>query len=240
MSDALSFLDGTDNGFEEMTQNEVTTPRLLISQPLSDLVQSNKVPVGHFYNSVTGEDYGTELQIIACHFQKVWVEWKPNNGGYVGTCKPGEIPVTGDPYTGMMHGENKVIETYAYLVVLPEHPDAGFMIFQSTPGNMKYLKGWNTQMRYLRTPAGKPAPLFAAVWKLTVNKDSSKDGKVFYSCHSDGRSSATFVDWVDEDTYISTIQPARNTAAAITARIDYTDEKNLIEAPAANGTEEPF
>ena len=70
-------------GFENMSNDEVAVPRLLIAQALSDVVQNGSVKVGHFYNSITGKDYGEAVDLIVCHFQKVWVEWKKNNGGYV-------------------------------------------------------------------------------------------------------------------------------------------------------------
>ena len=99
------FLDEVaGQGFEGMEQGDVTTPRLLVSQQLSDVVQAGTVPVGHFYNSLTCEDYGDKVQLVVCHFQKVWVEWKKNMGGYVGTYPVGGLEgVTGDNFKGMEH-----------------------------------------------------------------------------------------------------------------------------------------
>ena len=151
-------------GFENMGTDETAVPLLLIAQSNSDVVTNGQVPVGHFYNSITGKDYGDAIDVIVCFFQKVWVEWKPNQGGYVGTYPVGGLEgVTGDVYSGMKHGENDVIETYTYLLILADHKDAGYFIFQSTRGNLKYLKAWNTAMMYLRTPQGKPAPLFSSI-----------------------------------------------------------------------------
>ena len=82
----LGFLDeNAGSGFESMGADEIAVPRLLIAQALSDVTQNGKVPAGHFYNSITGEDYGDKIKVIVCHFQKVWDEWKKNQGGYVGT-----------------------------------------------------------------------------------------------------------------------------------------------------------
>ena len=205
-------------GFENMGTDETAVPRLLIAQALSEVTQNGTVPAGHFYNSITGEDYGDSVDIIVCHFQKVWVEWKKNNGGYVGTYPIGGLEgVTGDNFKGMEHKDadgniNDVIETWDYLVILPEHKEAGFMIFGSTRGNLKYLKGWNTQMRYLRTPAGKAAPLFSAVWNITTGKDKNKAGNQYYSCNKDGKSSIVFKEWVGKETYLEYVAPARQVA----------------------------
>lgn len=223
-------------GFENMGTDETAVPRLLIAQALSDVTQNGKVPAGHFYNSITGEDYGDSINVIVCHFQKVWVEWKKNQGGYVGTYPVGGLEdVTGDNFKGMEHKDadgniNDVIETWDYLVILPEHKDAGFMIFGSTRGNLKYLKGWNTQMRYLRTPQGKPAPLFSAIWNMTTGKDTNKKGNQYYSCNIEGKSSIKFAEWVDKETYLEYVAPARQVADQAVMLAD--NRTQAIEAPA--------
>lgn len=223
-------------GFENMGTDETAVPRLLIAQALSDVTQNGKVPAGHFYNSITGEDYGDSVNVIVCHFQKVWVEWKKNQGGYVGTYPVGGLEgVTGDNFKGMEHKDadgniNDVIETWDYLVILPEHKDAGFMIFGSTRGNLKYLKGWNTQMRYLRTPSGKPAPLFSAIWNMTTGKDTNKKGNQYYSCNIEGKSSIKFAEWVDKETYLEYVAPARQVADQAVMLAD--NRTQAIEAPA--------
>lgn len=228
----VGFLDEVaGQGFEEMTQKDVTIPRLLISQQLSDVVQAGTIQAGHFYNSLTGEDYGTAVKVIVCHFQKVWVEWKPNQGGYVGTYPVGELEgVTGDVYSGMKHGNNDVIETYTYLIVLADRPEAGYFIFQSTRGNLKYLKAWNTAMMYLRTPGGKPAPLFAGIWEMSLGKDQNKQGKVYYSCNENGKSSIHRIGWVSKDVYTEAIAPARDIASQAVLLADNRADTNAIES----------
>ena len=213
-------------GFENMSNNEVAVPRLLIAQALSDVVQNGSVKVGHFYNSITGEDYGDSIDLIVCHFQKVWVEWKKNNGGYVGTYPIGGLAgVTGDNYKGMEHTTddgtvNDVIETWNYLVILPDHIGDGYMVFGSTRGNLKYLKGWNTRMRYLRTPSGKAAPLFSSIWNLTTGKDQNKNGNTYYSCNKDGKSSITWKEWVSKEVFLDYVTPARQVADQAIALVD--------------------
>lgn len=213
-------------GFENMSNNEVAVPRLLIAQALSDVVQNGSVKVGHFYNSITGEDYGDSIDLIVCHFQKVWVEWKKNNGGYVGTYPIGGLAgVTGDNFKGLEHTAddgtvNDVIETWNYLVILPDHIGDGYMVFGSTRGNLKYLKGWNTKMRYLRTPSGKAAPLFSSIWNLTTGKDQNKNGNTYYSCNKDGKSSITWKEWVSKEVFLDYVTPARQVADQAIALVD--------------------
>lgn len=238
--DYLSEVAG--QGFENMSNGEVAVPRLLIAQALSDVVQNGSVKVGHFYNSISGKDYGESVDVIVCHFQKVWVEWKKNQGGYVATHEVGSIEVTGDNYSGMEHKDaegniNDVIETWNYLVVLPEHMEDGYMLFGSTRGNLKYLKGWNTQMRYLRTPSGKAAPLFSSIWTLATGKDQNKKGNTYYSCNKDGKSSIVWKDWVSKEVFLEYVTPARQVADQAIALADNRTSTLALEDGTASENE---
>lgn len=210
-------LNKDDLGFEGMS-GDTSTPMLLISQALSDVVQAGTVPVGHFYNSETGQDYGTEVKVVVCGFTKAWTEWKPNQGGFVGRYPVGSLKdVTGDNYSGMMHGENKVQETLLYVVILPEHKEDGYLIFSSSPGSMRYLKAWNTSLRFLKTPAGQQAAIYSGVWNLQLNKDQNKQGKTFYSPSLNGRCSAKHVGWTSKALYDEYVLPARQSLNSLVA-----------------------
>lgn len=228
--------DVSGQGFENMSSGETATPRLLIAQALSDVTQNGSVPAGHFYNSVSGKDYGESLDVVVCHFQKVWVEWKKNHGGYVATHEIGSIEVTGDNYKGLEHKDaegnvNDVIETWMYLVILPDHLEDGYLIFGSTRGNLKYLKGWNTQMKYLRTPSGKAAPLFSSIWTMATGKDTNKKGNTYYSCNKDGKSSITWKGWTSREMFLLYVSPAREIADQAVALADNRSNVQAIEAP---------
>lgn len=202
-------------GYENVTSSDTSTPLLLIAQQLSGVVDEGKVQAGHFYNSVTGEDYGDTLEIVACHYQRLWYEWLPDQQGLAGIHEPNTIDVTGDTYNGMYTTSgNKVEEKMVFLVVLPEHLDAGYLILGSTPGSMKYYKAWLAQMQTQTLPSGKPAPLFGGIWSVTLNKDQSKKtGNKFYSPNENGKSSFRFVSWIDEELYNNKVKLARNQAS---------------------------
>ena len=236
--EVLYFLDAVEGqGFENMEQDQIAIPRLNISQALSEVVQNGHMEQGHFYNSLTGKDYGTTIQLVVCCFQKVWVEWKKNQGGYVGTYPIGGLEgVTGDNFKKMEHKDadgniNDVIETWNYLVFLPEHLDDGLMVFSSTRGNLKYLKSWNTQMRYLRTPTGRPAPLFSSIWEVSTGKDTNKSGNKYFSCNKDGKSSFVWKGWVSKDMFLTYITPAREVAEQTLALVDNSQDIQQIESP---------
>lgn len=219
---AVGFLDEVaGQGYENVGAGDVTTPLLLVAQQLSEVVDGGSVEVGHFYNSVTGEDYGTKLRLVICHYKKMWYEWKPNQGGLAGIHEVGAIDVTGDVYSGMKTAEgNKVEEKMVFLVVLPDHPDSGYMIFGSTPGIMKYTKAWLTQAQNLRLPSGARAPLFGAIWDVELAKNTSKDGNKYYAPAIDGKSTFRFNDWIPEVLYKDSVMPAREIATQALALAD--------------------
>lgn len=227
---ATSFLDDVaGQGYENVGASDVTTPLLLIAQQLSSVVDGGSVEVGHFYNSVTGEDYGTSLKLVICHYKKMWYVWKPNQGGLAGIHEVGSLAVTGDVYSGMTTAEgNKVEEKMVFLVVLPDHPDAGYMIFGSTPGSMKYMKAWLTQAQNLRLPSGARAPLFGAIWSVELAKNTSKDGNKYYAPAVDGKSTFRFAEWIPEVLYKDSVLPAREIASQALALADTRSEQEAL------------
>lgn len=227
---AVSFLDDVaGQGYENVGAGDVTTPLLLIAQQLSGVVDGGSVEVGHFYNSVTGEDYGTQLDLVICHYKKMWYEWKPNQQGLAGIHEVGAIPVSGDVYTGMTtETGNKVEEKMVFLVVLPEHKDAGYMIFGSTPGTMKYMKGWLTQAQNLRLPSGARAPLFGGIWSVELAKNTSKDGNKYYAPAIDGKSTFRFKEWIPEVLYKDSVLPAREIATQALQLADTRVEQEAL------------
>lgn len=230
MSAEENFLDAVaGEGFENVGVSDTTTPLLLVAQQLSEVVDAGNVEVGHFYNSVTGEDYGSELDIVICHYDKKWYEWLPEQKGLAGIHNVGALEVTGDVFTGMKHGENKVEEKMVFLVILPEHPEAGYMIFGSTPGTMKFMKAWLTQAQNLRLKSGARAPLFGAKWHVTLNKITSKSGnKYFAPATPDGKTSFTFAEWIPEALFVESVKPVREIATKALALADMRGEQQAI------------
>lgn len=217
--------EGCPTGFEDMGNDDISMPMLLISQQLSGVVANDKLPAGHFYNSVTGEDYGDKLKMVVIKYTKMWYEWMPNQGGLVGIHEPYSIKVLGDKFSGMKsEAGNNVIDTMCYVVALPEHPEAGYLLFNSSPGNIRYLKGWNTQMKSLRLPDGRPAPIFMGIWSVTIGKDKNKKGQTYFSCNEGGKSSFVFDGFIKEDMYKNYVIPALdiNVKAAATAQAEQT------------------
>ena len=81
-----------------------------------------------------------------------------------------------NPETG-----NEVQELYIYAVMLPEHPEAGVLLFNPTVGSMRTCKSWNTQLKSQLLPNGTQAPIYACAWDLAsdlVDNPAKKGAKM--------------------------------------------------------------
>lgn len=52
----------------ELEQEELALPIVQLTQQLSNAVTNGEVDSGHYYNALTGEDYGTEIDFVPVHY----------------------------------------------------------------------------------------------------------------------------------------------------------------------------
>lgn len=186
----LSFLDEMAGvGLESITANEQSIPYLGLTQPDSEAVANGATP-GVWRNSATGEEYGNVVTVVPLEFRTIWSE-RDNEPpfGTIGRYTPHSIEVTvqqpknGKGYPKMVNPEtgNEIQELYIYAVILPEHPEAGVLLFNPTVSSMKTCKSWNTQLTSQLLKSGKRAPIFAYSWDLAcdlVDNPAKKGAKM--------------------------------------------------------------
>jgi hypothetical protein len=173
-----SFLEDFEGqGLESITANEQAIPYLGMVQPDGTAAADGATP-GVWRNSATGEEYGNAVTVVPLAFRTIWNEREsepPFNT--VGRYAPHSIEVTvqqpkgGKGYPKMINPEsgNEVQELYIYAVMLPEHPEAGVLLFNPTVGSMRTCKSWNTQLKSQLLPNGAQAPIFAYSWDLAAD-----------------------------------------------------------------------
>jgi hypothetical protein len=238
----LSIYADIPGGFDEMTGAQLSVPLLLIRQPTTqaDFGVEESVKQGDFYNSSTLKGYGSKVKLIPCYFGIMFYEWKPNMAGLAGRYSQVEFneliasgAVSGTTFDGYYRVKdevgndvapqerNKLIETWVYVVMLADHIEDGFMCYNSTPGNIKYLKQWNSLMRLKRLPPpfNKPAPLPSCVWEISTSKEKNDKG-VAYHFGLDGRSNITFHSFVKGAVYLGAVKPVVEIASTAVRRID--------------------
>lgn len=173
----LSFLeDYAGAGLEDMNGSAVSVPYLAMVQPGTQATLDG-IPAGHWRNSATNEDYGETINVVVLDFKRIWVERsKDPNQLTAARYEPDSIkvemkyppkgqkgfPTMYNPDTG-----NEIQEQFMYVLVLPEHPDAGYLLFNPAVGNMKACRSWNSRIRGQLIPdTNKQAPSFAFIWTL--------------------------------------------------------------------------
>ena len=190
VAEDTSFLDGMEGtGLDSITANEQAIPYLGMVQPDGDAAANGATP-GVWRNSATGEEYGNIINVVPLAFKVIWNEREGSSPfRTVGRYEPHSIEVTvqqpksGKGYPKMINPEsgNEVQELYIYAVMLPEHPEAGVLLFNPTVSSMTTCKAWNTQLKGQILPNGKQAPIFAYSWNLVsdlVDNPQKKGAKM--------------------------------------------------------------
>lgn len=236
VAEDTSFLDGMEGtGLDSITANEQAIPYLGMVQPDGEAAANGATP-GAWRNSATGEEYGNIVNVIPLAFKVIWNEREGTSPfRTVGRYEPNTITVTiqqpkgGKGYPKMINPEsgNEVQELYIYAVMLPEHPEAGVLLFNPTVSSMTTCKAWNTQLKGQILPNGKQAPIFAYSWNLVSDLVDNPQKK--------GAKMAKFVK-VQKDVIISkelfeqNVQPQlpqiQQTVLSITADADVDEAAN--------------
>lgn len=198
----------------EIPQEALSVAFLSITNSLSDAVANKQAEEGVFFNSGTGHALGAEVRVVPVAYKTVWDE-KDRAGKTLMRYEPKGIPVNlvppppGKPgYPTMINPDtgNQIVETFAYALVLPDDPGAGFVMLTAGLGSMKIFRRWNTMMSQVRLPNGDPAPIHLRTWRLIAGSRISKTtGKAFY-----GLDNIVDEGWVKRDLHQALILPARD------------------------------
>lgn len=231
-------------GFEGMSATQFAIPLLLIAQPTSEIVTSGEaeklgIKTGDFYNSVTKRCYGNKINVVVAYFKVMWFEWKPKMGGLAGRHEPGSVRVKGDPYTGMTNTDtgNDIVETWLYFVVLKDFPEDGFLTYQSTRGNIQYLKPWNSAMHEIklppteRFPDGAPAPIFSQVWEIETMRNKNDKG-TWFAFGTDKKPSFKNKGLTPPELFSRFVDPVRKIAPSAVSRVQVLLEDKSVVGPA--------
>ena len=185
-----SFLNDMEGvGLENFTAETTATPYLTMVQPDSTAAAGGAT-LGVWRNSTTNEEYGNVVRVAVLGFRTVWNERDPNPPFMtVSRYEPKSIevqvqqPKNGQGYPRMINPKtgNEIQELFVYAVQLPEHPEAGVLLFCPTVSSMRACKTWNSQLATQRLSNGRPAPIFAYTWNLAcdlVDNPAKKGAKM--------------------------------------------------------------
>lgn len=181
---------GDTGGYEDMDMNTMAIPFIRIIQALSPQLKKNKpeyIPdaeVNDLCNSITGKIYTLPLQIIIGKFERLYLEWKPNRGGFCGAHAPDQIENNPKYYINdkFKHIDkqtlHELVDTYTYYVVMPDHMEDGVCIISLSSTQLKEAKKLNRMLMntYLPGTTKKALPHFMK-WGLDVVEKSNDQGE---------------------------------------------------------------
>ena len=183
---ALTFLEEQAGaGLENIDIRDMSLPFLRIAQSLSPQLEKDNeayipgLELGMFFNTVTKKIYGREINLIPIKYERAWVEWRPDRGGFVATHPQNSIKVDKTNFKEWQYGENIVQDTMLFYCMIEGHLQDGPIVFPLSVTGLKHGKNWMTQINMTKLPSGSQAPLFSSVWKVVSSKINGKKGTYY-------------------------------------------------------------
>ena len=188
-------------GNENVSTEHLQTPRVKLLQQMNPEVDKNHDAYiegsepGHFINSVTNENYGTELYVINVHFKEDFVLWRKRDagGGLIGTYSSQQAALDHLAKEGLADADHEIMQTQSHLL-LRKDPETGELI--KTPflmdfasSKLRVSREWNTQINQLG------GDRFSALWKLSSMQTQNRSAQKFYNLTAENQG------WVTEEDY---------------------------------------
>lgn len=196
VNEAFSHLtDDGRGGFEAINADVQAFPFIRVLQQLSPQCKKNKpeyiegAEPGMFYNNVTNITITPPMKVVVGRFDRTFIEWKPDRGGFVaahvpedferrlraGEFRRNERGQYYDPET-----DNIFQDTYVYYVLLPEMLEEGICLLSLSSTQLKEARRWNRLLTSTFIPGtGRRALPYHMVWSLTTPEQSNDKGDWF-------------------------------------------------------------
>ena len=192
-----ALLADSGDGFQGMRPEDMALPFLGIVQSQSPQRKKNHEKFiegasdGDIYNSVTGTLYQDGVRVIPCHYQKVFVEWRPDRGGFVaehGDTDPiirttTEVRGQNDKVIKRLPNGNELVETAKhFVVVIGEDGTLTRALIALSSSGLSVSRKWNSLMtapikigsQTLATP-----PMYASAYLLRTVERANDKGQWF-------------------------------------------------------------
>lgn len=236
-----SFLDAmAGQGAEKFGAGDIKIPFIkILTKGCPETEEQNPAYVvgaknGMFMNTLTKFLYGPKIEVIVVDYEKLWVCWGPDRGGFKGRHKPGTIEVVGSPFDedGMRDMEgNKVVETMNYYILIKDHLEEGLAVLALSSSGLSHAQVWNSYMLMTKLDSGKQCPTFGSFWELELQYNQNKNG----TWHTIGANKTTAVKrtrFITKEEWSMIVEPARKMVIAATVKPDYAQ---LTDGAVSNG-----
>ena len=192
---------GTGLGNEEVGKEHLQTPRVKLIQTMSNEVDKNhseyieNLSPGDFLNSVTKENYGTEMYVLNVKFTEDFVVWKKREigGGLLGNFKSLAEATDYLNSNDLDVDQHDIIQTQSHLL-MQKDPSTGELgipfIMDFASSKLRVSRSWNSQIQT------KGGDRFASLWKMKSVQTANKVGQKFMNL------TVEFEGWATEDDYL--------------------------------------
>ena len=189
----------TDRGNENVGQ-QLTIPRVKLLQKMSDEVDKHHAnyvkgaEVGHFLNTLTGQNYGDEVYALSITFKTEHVVWRDREagGGLLGAFSSHvEAQETIDAQE--KPADYSITETHTHLLLFKD-PETGKLdetpiVMDFASSKLRISRNWNSQI------ALKGGDRFSGLWKIKSVAVENRMGNAFMNLDVE------FQGWAQEDDY---------------------------------------
>jgi len=181
----LKFIHAAEDaldGFEGINASTVAIPFLKLAQELSPEVKVQKdayikdLKLGEFFNSTTKQIYGASFNFIVLKFERIYIEWKPNRGGFVEMHTPENAErIAADKTFGKWKtgAGNDLTEYYTYFGIIEGHEHEGVIVYSMSSTGIKVAKEWNKIMTTHYIDGNKRAMPYYLVFNISSKLKTS-------------------------------------------------------------------
>jgi hypothetical protein len=154
-----SILKSAGRGLENITNDDITIPRLAIVQSGSpqrkkkDEKYIEGAEEGNMFNTVTNQLYDSSITIIPCGYRKTYVEWIPREkgGGLVAIHDSKPDGTKTDPATKKSFlGDNQIVDTAEHFILVEKGKTYEAAVLTMTSSNLSVSRKWNTLLKMKR------------------------------------------------------------------------------------------
>lgn len=177
--------EDTLEGFESIDMSTMSIPFIRVLQKLSPQLNKNKpeyIPgaeEGQFFNTLTKEVYGSSMEIVVLRFDHVYIEWKPDRGGFAGAHDPANAERLAVKKTfGAWETKdgNSLQENYVYLLLIVGREKDGPVVYSMFSSGIKVAKELNRLMLTHLLEDGTRAKPYYLVWNLSTEYAENNQG----------------------------------------------------------------
>ncbi len=177
--------DDTVEGFEEISSATMAIPFVKVLQSLSPQLNRNEpgyIPEaeeGMFFNTVTKQLFRNTIKVIVLKFERVFIEWLPERGGFLNYHSPENAErLAVDKTFGKWKtvDGNSLQENYVYFVLIVGRESEGVIVLSLSSTFIKIAKEWNRLMTTHIMDNGERAKPYYVIWKLKTEYQTNDKG----------------------------------------------------------------